>query len=350
MNNQTRYTFHLLWPFFFSMASCFAQDKEDERIQQVVYESLVHYHYCKSVGCEDNKPYPNDIPTIRKWYNEVSKNELLKLLENKWPEEEKQELAELSVRKYLETEIRNLTKSRENPELLPKYKKSMQKRLDSLVKITQIKADTFPPFQQAIKKRKKELDDLKLDDRLIRMAGLLDDPRYIPVLRQAMGDSIHFNQQELKIALARFKVEPYHSDMIKFYSIDTKVINKKKINHRELNRYYNSKRSVLLYISTQESIWELSKFLPVELKVTDSRTLNSDDVGYSPVSRRAFEDIAGRLDNKVIKDYVSANSNELNVNPIKFRVLQETPINKKHITFLQKWLQENYGRYELVRD
>lgn len=340
MSNRTEYIFFVLWLFLFSIAPSFAQDKEDERMKQVAYESLVHYRYCKVLGCENSKPYPNDIPPTRKWYNEASKSELLKLLENNWAEEEKQELAEKSVRKHLETEIRNLTKSRENPELLLRHKKSLQKRLDSLTKITQIKADTFPPYQQAVEKRKKELDNLKLEDQLIRIAGLLDDPRYIPVLRQAIGDSIHYDQHKVKLALARLGQEVYFREMLIHYSVDENYIKRNKKSHSNLYGYYDSKSSGLIYLCTQESFKELAKFLNAE-----RGTLNRFDVDVLvyPIYKTAAADIFNKIKNDDLSSYLKREF------PNHGGYL-ESVLNDKHITFLQKWLKENYGRYELVRD
>lgn len=351
MNSQIRYIFLVLCASLLFEASLQAQNKEDERMRQVVHQSLVHYRYCKVVGCENGKPYPSYITPTRIWFNEASRAELLRLLENQWTASEKQELAEKSVRKNLEIRLSNLAKSKENPELLPRFKKSLQKQLDSLTKVSQmVRPDTFPPYQQAIEKRVQEIEQLKLDDVLIYVAGFLDDTRYVPVLKNAIGDKIHYDQHTVKLALARLKVEPYHSEMLKHYEIDLNYIKKVKKNHRQLSSYYDEKSSGLLYILSQESILEIGNFLPVELKVTDSRVLNTSDVGYSPISRRTFEDIASRLANKEILDYAKSNINELNVNPTEFRISQEEPIDKKHITFLQRWLKANYGRYELVRD
>jgi hypothetical protein len=340
MNNQIGYTFNLLWPFLFSIASCFAQDKEDERMQQVVYRSLVHFHHCKVLGCEASDPYPNSLPPIRKWYSEASKNELLKLLENKWSDQEKRELAEKSVRKYLEIEIGNLTKSKDNPDILPRHKKVLQKRLDSLMKVTKIKIDTFPSYQSAIEKRMRGFEELKLDDQLIRIAGLLDDMRYTPVLKKAIGDSIHYGQLITKLALARLGQENYYREMLHQYSVDDNFIKKNKKNHNVLYEYYSSKSGGLIYLCTQESIKELGKFLNAGKGIPIK--LDSDVLMY-PTYKTAAVEIINKIKND---DFVNYFRKELPND----RGYMESVLKDEHITFLQKWLRENYGRYELVRD
>lgn len=343
--NKVQMMFFLMIMMCSNVTAQIFKDKD----RQIVYESLKHYWYCKVMDCDRGNPFPDNIPYHPNQLNDSARIELLRILENNLTEEYKQELAKLSVRKFIETEISNLTKSRKNPELLPRHKKSLQKRLDSLTKITQIKADTFPPYQQAVAKRGEEISRIKIDNNLILVSGLTDDRRYVPILLKVIGDSISYDQAVVELALARFKEEPFHLEMINRFTFNEEFIKEIKGDHFKLGDYFSRLSRNLTYISSQESLLELSKFLPTELKVTDKRAINMGDVGYSPVSRQAFEMIVEKLNNTEIKQYIAKHPKSFNVFG-KFNVPQETAIEKKHVLFLQKWMKDNYGQYEIKRD
>ena len=329
-------------------ACSYAQNNKDKN--SLIQESLRNYWHCKIIGCEKGLPFFNFIPYDRRYYNDSSKNELLILLEREITDKELVEFAKLSVRKYINSEVNSLKKSNENLQLSTKQRKLVQKRLDSLETILKSDSDTFPLYEKAVKKRKTEISRFKIDDTIILLSGLLDDKLFVPVLKRKLNDSIHFNSFAIKLALARLMEQPFHSEMVKYLNVDTELINRMKNDHLELSDYFSSISSDLIYISSQQSLMELSKFLPVELKVADKRVLLMDDSGYSPVSRQAFEAIVNKIENKELREYVIKNSNELNVPLTRQNVRQETSIEKKHIIFLQNWMKRNFGSYQINRN
>lgn len=283
-------------------------------------------------------------------YNEASKNELLKVLENRRTDDEIKVLSEIKTRELFDQRILDLQRLQSNKDLSERQKSKINAQLDTLRKIVATKDTTHPEYLAAIAVQRRAIEQLKVDNQMILVAGMLDDNRFIPVLKKAIGDSIHFDQLSVKLALARLKEEPFHSSMLNYYRVDPNKIASLRSNHYSLHEYFRTISIGLVYIRSQESILELAKFLPVELKVTDPVAINSDDVGYSPVSRQAFEAITWNLNNQEVKDYIKANLNELNINAIQGQVSQESPISKKHTIWLENWLQKNFGKYELIRD
>lgn len=312
-----------------------------------VYESLRHYWYCKVIGCEKGKPYSNTIPYNPKFYTDSSRIQLLKILNNEREQGESYRLAKLSIDKYIDSEIENLIQLKDNLQLSQKQKKLTQDRLDSLIKIRELKSDTIFAYQQSIKKREDEILHMRIDNLLILVAGLTNDRRYVPILLKAVLDTVHFDQITVKLVLARFNEEPFHNEMIAHNRFDQKYVSGVKGDHFKLSEYFSQLSRNLLYISSQESFLELSKFLPTELRVTDRRALNMEDAGYSPVSRQAFESIVEKLNNKEIKEYLNRYSKAFNIFG-KYNVPQETPIEKKHILFLKNWMQQNVNNYDIV--
>ncbi|HZY78513.1 MAG TPA: hypothetical protein VFE50_03255 [Cyclobacteriaceae bacterium] len=298
----------------------------------------------------DLSSFPEHTPFDRAYYNEASKNEVLKRLQNTWTDEEKHELSQQAARAHFETEIAELRQLLERRDLSEGQGNKIKQQLDTLQMIINTNRITHPLYRAAVEAKMKAIDRHRVDDRLILLAGFLDDKRYVPVLRNAIGDSIHYAQHHVKLALARLNEEPFYSEMIAFYRVDYNKIQKLKSDHYELNQYFFDLCRGLLYIRSQESILELGNFLSAELKVTDPVAINSEDVGYSPVSRQAFEAITRLLNNEDIKAYLKSNPKELNVNPIQRTVSQEAPISKRHVIWLDNWMKKNFGRYEILRD
>lgn len=326
--------------FSIQTAAVAGQDADDIKRRQVILESLSHYNYCRVLGCSNGLPYPNDIPLVRKYYNDSLKAKILFLLKDRWANNELENLALLSVEKQLALEIDLLSKSRENPNLSSRQRKSLVKRLDSLMTIHNQPKDTVVKYQQAIKKKRQQISLLKTENHLIKIAGIVDDTVFSPVLERALKDTILYDQHTLKLALGRLGSPLHEKEMLKFYSYDGGFIHRNRDDHLVLSEYYRNKSDGLLYLSTQASILELSKFLSVERKNYKHK---SHDVIDYPVYKVCVADLIGKIENPDFKEFFKKQL------PSSYGYI-ESVISERHIEFIESWFKTNYGSYIIKRD
>ena len=116
---------------------------------------------------------------------------------------------------------------------------------DSIIKI--LKSENLKNFIK--------YNAFKVDNGLILTAAYLDIKGAIPVLQKGLSDSLHYNRTYVELALARF------GEIL----LQQKVIQgneyKKELNGREWIAYFYKSARNLLFISTQESIFQLHYWL-----------------------------------------------------------------------------------------
>jgi hypothetical protein len=158
----------------------------------------------------------------------------------------------------------------------------------------------------------------------------LDDSFFIPYLKNALNDSLHYDISALKLSLARLKAAPFHEELVKKHSY--KARNKKKLLPNDELFLYQDARYALSFICSQESVLELSRWLKSK---TITRPLPDADDVKVPLVNFVIDDLRGIVLNEEFKNIFSSNE-------------WHTP-KKESIESALKWLAKNYGKYELRR-
>lgn len=219
----------LLFMVIQTFTSLYGQDcKTLECYQEKVYEQMKYYR----------APHRGTdlIHLSQQWYSEKSRKRLLDFLKNEnW---QKWEIDTL-IKTYLGDTSR-----------FKRYARNIAKR-----KVTTYQYALDSIMANYKDKLKEQLKERKVSNHVILTAGWLDDERYIPVLKEALNKPEQYNQYFVKLALARFRVEPYYSQILKNSKIDIKNDNQSTL---------NKKMEDLLYLATQESFYEATKTLYVE--------------------------------------------------------------------------------------
>jgi len=218
--------------FFIVIQTCttlYGQDcKTLECYQEKVYEQMKYYR----------APHRGTdlIHLSRQWYTEKSRKRLMNLLRNdNWQEWEIDTLVKdiKGDSSMVKRRARNVAKRKDT---------TYQYALDSIMSA----------FKEELIKREKAR---KVSNHVILTAGWLDDKRYIPVLKEALNKPEQYSQYFVKLALARFREEPYYSNILKNSKIDIENDNQSTL---------DKKLEDLLYLATQESVYEATKTLYVE--------------------------------------------------------------------------------------
>ena len=208
----------------------FGQDNlSTEKQQEIVYKKLCNYRM---------PGYSKALPHLKQsYYTEASQIRILELLENKWSEEE--------IIAHAREQLRDTTYDKAKAKRITKKTgQSHQYILDSLL-------------NDYLKDVKKYRYEESVNNELILTAGWLDDERYIEVLEKVLNDSLpKYNHKLVIVALARFKIEPYYTQ-----TLNSNRINLEKDKRKDLDK----KLQILLYIATQESLYEASKALFSEM-------------------------------------------------------------------------------------
>ncbi len=264
------------------------------------------------------KPYKYRYPNLdlysfkREYYNDPEiKKRFLEILSNKWTEEELNVWAE----DYIKSGFQEYRKSLAE-EIAKKGKMTYEKALDSLIRVYK-----NIEIQNILKNE-------KVSPLIIRFAAWIDMEESIPILKEALNDPKHYDLWPIRLALARLKVEPYYTDILKEYSFIPK---KYKYDRAAAGDFSRSER-VLMYLATQESIYVLSEWLYREERV---RPISDDDYEVS-IATYAVSTFTRLINNESFKKRF----------PESLTMME---VKKEDIEFCKKWFKENKGKLEFNR-
>lgn len=274
----------------------------------------------------------------RPYFTAASKELLVELLKNDWlTQEQKRTIAKKQVWQQIESTIKTSTEVARDTLTYRGFSKErragFKKRADSLQRLKNLNTDTIPAFQQAITRVLESIETRQVANELVYTAGMLDDERYIPVLKRALNDTVHFAQQAVKMALARYGIAPYSKDMLAVHRIKPEILKKGKSDSEARLYEYNEAGPSLLYLLSQESIKEYSKLLRLE----HFKRIDADDYSLYSVPNNVLVGLNWVILNEDIQSYLASINLPDNVK-------------KEHIQWVIKWLDKNYGKYKLNRD
>jgi hypothetical protein len=189
------------------------------------------------------------------------------------------------------------------------------------------------------KRLRKELLNKKISNQIIITAAWLDDKRYIPILKEALNKPSYYNQELVKLALARFEIEPYYSNSLNNNTIETNI-NKYRALLTRLKK--------LLFISTQKSIYLASQGLYIEKQIN----VSGDKVSFYSI---ALAHILCHLENKPLssleKYYLESPIGNGEYITRYYLSMNPSPkLNKKEVKKARKWFEKNRGNYNILRD
>jgi hypothetical protein len=298
---------------------------------------LERYRYC-NLGLEDCKE-PRNLLINELYYSNYAKQRLLELLRNDWAEEEKHSIAKALIKKDIQKSIQqlNLFLADSAKYFLSKKRKTFFIRhLDSLQSLVRMDLDSFPEFIQSINNQKIALTDLKVDDKIIFYVGMILDKGYLPALQEALESSEMYNVNIIKLAMARLGVDIFYQEILKKNSIELpykpSYLGKNRIATSILSDY-QQRSSMLLYLCTQESIYELSNWLSLTGAEYQFEVISHSGV-ISSIADYAAESLSFMLLNEDFQQYFSNRS----VSP---------PVQNSDIEFIKNWMESNKGKYEL---
>ena len=305
-----------------------AQVKIKTARQKDIEQALESIHSYKNI----NKSYKSSVLPYNqsRYFTEQARKKLLLIIRDGWTQEEKLNAAEQYIIKSINNEIEfweKVVKDTVNHKLREGDRVKYKNYVDSLNRfLNNSDKINIPVYQNSIMEIIKQIESKKIFNELIYTSAMLSDDRFIPILKQSLKDSIHYDPFAVKMALARFGVEPYKTKILKSYYIDLS-----KNNWHSRQNYY---ASVLFYLCTQESVYEYSKLLNVKYH----GVIEADDYMIISVPSETISNLQNIILNKDFQNYLS-----------KVEYIPES-IKKKNINWVKKWIKENYGNYELNRD
>lgn len=186
--------------------------------------------------------------------------------------------------------------------------------------------------------RKEACMDL-LNDRYIdlssiaELCGYVNDKRFIKPLIEALDKHDNFRRNIVIEALARMKVEPYHSNLLKEYTLPIDKI---------ISGYGYNYFVFIDVLRSQESFLELSKYLksnvPCMIVADDESSFHHGDELKFCVMRAIYNN----LENKDLKKLIGDGSKKL------YMPYDITPEWDAKLDILYDWMQKNYGKYEFT--
>ncbi len=273
------------------------------------------------------------------YYTEASRQLLLEVLKDDWiTKEQKRSGAEKKVWQQVDRRIdtyENVISDTIKYKGLKRKRKHFLTLLDSLKELKRLNIDTVNSFQTALNGWMQEMDQRRIPDLYIYTAGMLDDDRYIPLLKEALNDTIRYNPYAVKLALARNKVDPLVQEVMENNSINIKLFKK------EEDQYYLSNTEifpVLAYLASDNSIREYSKLLTLE----HFECIDHGDYEQCSIPHSTIENLYIMILNKSFRNYLKDYMIGVVPDPKK--------LSNREITWVQNWLEKNYGNYELDRD
>ena len=273
------------------------------------------------------------------YYTEASRQLLLDVLQDDWiTEEQKREEAYRQVWRVIDQQITSyqniITDTVKYSRVKSKHKR-LKVVVDSLKSLKQsTDLDTAYFFQQQITSKLEEFVKKSIPNQYVYTAGMLgNDPRFIQLLQEALKDSIKFDPYAVKMSLARNDIGAYAEEMLEKNRIETEWFKKDKFDS-DLRFYENNEAFPnLAYLNTQESIKEYSKLLAIE----HFEQIDGGDYTLYSIPVSVLIGLSNLILNPDFQEYLR-------------QVDPPNNVTKDHITWVQNWLEENYGNYELERD
>ncbi|MBL6445696.1 hypothetical protein JMN32_05210 [Fulvivirga sp. 29W222] len=307
--------------------------------QRRIQEYLEKYRYCQAgyYSCRGLGPLEGDSIL----YTSKSKDRIFELLKNEWLDEELELISINQLKEKLQKDIDFLKQIIGDTIKYPFAKEKrheFEERLDSLssIKDQPIKSNVY--LMAHLNEIQKTLADQKVEDKIILISGSIKDARYLEVLKGALGDSLHYNQNAVRLALARMGDRPSLVDVLDRNRIELpyKPNNDKRGMYNPI-RDYQERSPALLYLNTQESVLELSKWLSLTSSKYEVEAISHTGT-YVPIANYAAEDLVNVILNPDFKKRFSSKYYSIN------------SFNPSDLKFIKKWVQENYGKYKLDKN
>ncbi|GHT15801.1 hypothetical protein FACS189426_23610 [Bacteroidia bacterium] len=166
---------------------------------------------------------------------------------------------------------------------------------------------------------------------LAELCGQIGDKRFIKPLIEALDKPDNFERETVLEALARMRVEPYHSEYVKFRMPRTMEQIKNESPGFKIDDF-------VYVLGTQEAFLELSKYLlsdymySIDMASADTGIETQEHI--TPMSIGALDLIRDNIENKDLQA----------IFPDRFTY--------KHPELAQPvydWMQKNYGKYKIKR-
>lgn len=197
---------------------------------------------------------------------------------------------------------------------------------DSLYKLALDSLTQF--FKSENLKNLIKYNGFKVDNSLILTSAYLDIVDAIPILKKGLSDSIHYSRPYVELALARF------GDINLQKKIIRETEYKKELNGKEWIAYFYQSAGKLIFISTQESIFQLYNWLD-----TSKRYASKSDGVID--SKNAYYVII------ILKNAIKNSDFQLLVKDV------DSPYNKMDNSIIlacKNWLIKNKGKYKINRN
>jgi hypothetical protein len=193
----------------------------------------------------------------------------------------------------------------------------------------QLETDSITNFLKS--ERLKNLEKyhaFKVSGDIVLTAAYLNITSAIPILRKALLDSLHYSKLYVELALARFGDGTLQKKIIAENGYN------KELNGDEWLKYFYKAARNLLFISTQESIFQLNNWLDA------SKTYVAIDGGKADTKSAYFTIIALKhaIENKSFQDIIK------NIDDSPYRRMDDSII-----LACKKWLIKNKGKYQINR-
>jgi hypothetical protein len=201
-------------------------------------------------------------------------------------------------------------------------------RLDTMFAYKTIYAEIVKKDEERI--RESYLNNPNYDNTYIaELCGYVGDKRFVEPLEKALKLPDNFDTNTVLRALARMKVEPYYTDYLK-----------KRIRTIDdiKNNMPNFPISDFVYVlGNQEAYLEISKYVLSSATGAIDVIDYEDSTGYfeTPIYSIALDYIAGWMLNPSLQKIVNSPNFDKNKESDRMKVY--------------KWMQKNYGRYEIWR-
>ena len=312
---------YFLISFCFIKFSAGQNIKTVEKQQEEIFEKLKNYRMPSSIK---GLLHLNKIH-----YTEESRQRIQELLEDKWNDEE--------IDAFVSYAIRDTSSiKRRSKQIAKKTEKSYLFVLDSIM------IDYRMDMKEYLNK------NINVNNEIVLTAGWLDDERFIDILEKRLNDSLtRYNHNVIRIALARLGVQSYYSQVL-----ENNKINLESDDFDILDK----KLQVLLYLATQESIYEAAKSLSIK------KTKRYFDE-YFPYNQFAITDFAFYLKNlpepfrgqqkydpENIDNWAAKYYSEKKQEWVLILVSPLIEAEEKDIEKVRTWIRENKGNYEINRD
>lgn len=301
----------------------FTQSKEEVFVEQ----ALLNYLPCTFFKTNFEECF---LPFNKDAYSQKSRQILLTILNRAMNQDQLFLFAEGMYVKHIENKIKTIEGVLLDTAEYPLTKKRSQFYIatrDSLRKnLVSRDSDDFVQFVERVK-------NAKVTKEVIYIAGVLEDSRFIPSLKTALTDNVHFDSAAVCLALARLKVEPYYSICLKKYAVTSSDSYRgEKLNfksYQDIIAHHRQIEGKLIYIATPSSIESYCSFLEFEFYAP-----SSDDEYFPSVHAYVVHNLQRLILNKEFQRYFSTKdvfSKELTL---------------KDINWLKKWLAQNRAKLD----